>query len=146
MISLQLLGWFVLALHAFAVHECFVMSNHNLCNYLVNINCQPFSGATLCATNQITYSSECEFSKAMCAQGDIAVSHYGPCDSQRVEQELVLNITCTDILAMNCNAFPKKHKMCASNAMTYENECVFEKARCQHHELYLKHYGSCTIN
>ena len=66
--------------------------------------------------------TRCEFTMDYCANSDLKIVHFGPCDNVLIDQDLVLNITCDDILAMNCDVYTTEHKLCASDGRTYENE------------------------
>ncbi|KAH3886628.1 hypothetical protein DPMN_010639 [Dreissena polymorpha] len=139
-----LVVWILLQSALFISTSGFLLTSpYDLCAYLTGITCPRYIGGTLCASNQVTYSNECEFSKAICSDRTITLVHFGPCDHERIDQDLILNVTCTDILGMNCTTYKGGNEICASDGQNYLNDCHFEKARCFYRDLYLRHYGAC---
>ncbi|KAL4224260.1 SPARC-related modular calcium-binding protein 1 [Mactra antiquata] len=125
----------------------FLLGNRfDACSYLVNLNCTHHSSGTVCASNRVTYENHCEFSKAICTDNTIKLTHYGPCQHEKIEQELVLGIACESLIQMDCRSFSGTVRYCGTNGITYPNVCYFEKARCVQDRLYLDHFGSCTMD
>ncbi|XP_060556734.1 four-domain proteases inhibitor-like isoform X2 [Ruditapes philippinarum] len=121
-----------------------LVNSSDLCVYMVNLNCTHHATGTLCGTNKVTYANHCEFSKDVCLHPSLSIEKAGPCDHEKVEQEIVLGIACESLLLMDCSTFRSSIKYCGTNGVTYTNVCHFEKARCSNHNLYLNHFGECT--
>ncbi|XP_045174140.2 four-domain proteases inhibitor-like [Mercenaria mercenaria] len=125
--------------------SCFLFNgSSDLCVYLVNLNCTHHASGTLCGSNKITYANHCEFSKAVCIDTSLSIKKPGPCEHEKVEQDIVLGIACESLLHMNCSTFRGSIKYCGTNGITYANVCHFEQARCIYHNLYLDHFGDCA--
>ncbi|KAJ3416986.1 hypothetical protein HDV05_007468 [Chytridiales sp. JEL 0842] len=87
----------------------------------------------VCASNGVTYGNECEFENAKCADGSLTVNFQGTCDAAPVLSKKSCNGAC-----------PKIYKpVCASNGVTYSNECVFSNAKCSNNDLTITSQGAC---
>ena len=73
------------------------------------------------AVNIACYTTRCELSKVMCMNTTLRLDHEGPCEKDKLDQELVLNMTCGDILHMECVNFDDGDTLCGSDGRTYSN-------------------------
>ncbi|XP_060515918.1 agrin-like isoform X3 [Cylas formicarius] len=91
------------------------------------------NNGTVCGTDGVTYANECELRKNSCnTKQYVLVAYKGNCD-------LCENVDCkygarcdagNCVCPTNCND-SRMEPVCASNMLTYPNECEMQKAMCQ---------------
>ncbi|CEL93806.1 unnamed protein product [Vitrella brassicaformis CCMP3155] len=138
-------------------------------NYGQAIKCHfacPTEILPLCGNDGNTYENLCMFEAARCndTTGNLKLFSIGPCTEARLAQisggagqQLAQgNIEATDDgnstralqeASCMCNvASFGKNPICASNGITYLNECHFERARCRYAKIRKVAHGPCSLN
>ncbi|CAG9828275.1 unnamed protein product [Diabrotica balteata] len=90
------------------------------------------NNGTVCGTDGITYSSECELRQASCKTKQyIILAYKGNCDlCQGVQCKFEGRCEAGEcVCPKNCEEAGEE-PVCASDMMTYPNECELQKARC----------------
>lgn len=85
----------------------------------------------VCASNNVTYPSLCEYSIAHCRDNSITYDYAGPC----VE-------TTTDPCSVTCSLNMKP--VCASNNASYFNRCFLNLAACEDPSIQFVREGKCN--
>lgn len=63
----------------------------------------------------------CHFTKAHCSNRELTIKQTGPCQNERVKQEIVLSLVCNDILAMDCSMYHGTSAYCGTDGRSYNN-------------------------
>ncbi|XP_031335468.1 agrin-like isoform X3 [Photinus pyralis] len=103
----------------------------------------------VCGTDGVTYKSECELQISSCKLNQyIIVAYKGDCDLCK-SVECKNGAKCHDgkcICPIDCQD-SKEEPICASNMITYANECEFEKSICLNPStppISVLFYGNCS--
>ncbi|KAK6181079.1 hypothetical protein SNE40_009013 [Patella caerulea] len=118
-----------------------------ICSYVNRIDCGGFLKSVICATNSKTYDTECAFAKAHCNDTDLHIAHYGDCIPDKTPIATVHGTTasylffCRNLKHSHCGT--DVEVVCGSDGITYNNLCLFEKARCSQRDLIVAKYDRC---
>ncbi|XP_050313632.1 agrin-like isoform X2 [Anthonomus grandis grandis] len=91
------------------------------------------NNGSVCGTDGVTYANECELRKGSCnTKQTISVAYKGKCDlCENVECKYGARCEAGEcVCPTNCDGSGDE-SVCASNIMTYPNECEMQKAMCQ---------------
>ncbi|XP_076261775.1 agrin-like isoform X1 [Rhynchophorus ferrugineus] len=108
------------------------------------------NNGTVCGTDGVSYANECELRKNSCnTKQHVLVAYKGNCDlCENVECKYGARCEAGEcVCPKNCDSAGDE-PVCASNMMTYQNECQMQKAMCQESPNYAGHlnvvfYGDC---
>ncbi|XP_041347355.1 tomoregulin-1-like [Gigantopelta aegis] len=115
-----------------------------VCKYVSILDCSLFANHHVCGSNHVTYDNHCLFSKAHCHDRDIHMIHNGTCftgNSGSHGSEATYEFFCRNLHYSHCGT--DVEIVCGSDATTYNNFCLFEKARCINRKLFIKEYNAC---
>jgi len=89
----------------------------------------PMIHKPVCGTNGVTYSSECHFENALCGvptKKSFTIAHKGACKpkAETMDKRGGGKIMCEQPCPMIFDP------VCASNGVTYDNQCAFDNALC----------------
>ncbi|CAG9816696.1 unnamed protein product [Phaedon cochleariae] len=105
------------------------------------------NNGTVCGTDGVTYTNECELQITSCKTKQFVILAYkGNCDlCQGVDCKHGAKCEAGDcVCPTNCESAGNE-PVCASNMLTYQNECELQKAKCspQSSSLNVVFYGDC---
>ncbi|XP_050409335.1 follistatin-related protein 3 [Patella vulgata] len=120
------------------------------CRILSNRDCDLDPKDLQCGTDGVTYDNQCYYTKARCQGIHADIAHYGSCTPTSNNQTLpgfdgdqaVLDYLCVQLSHQECPT--TVDEVCASDNVTYQNLCEFEKQRCTHRTLHIKSQGACS--
>ncbi|XP_041379780.1 agrin-like [Gigantopelta aegis] len=119
-----------------------------ICKYVSILNCNLFANHEVCASNNITYDSHCMFSKAHCQDRNLHLTYNTSCsdaghkDGGSHGSQTTYEFFCRNLLHTHCGT--DMEIVCASDGKTYNNFCLFEKARCNDRNIFIKEYNACA--
>ncbi|KAK6192454.1 hypothetical protein SNE40_003918 [Patella caerulea] len=120
------------------------------CRAILFRNCDLQPEDLQCGTDGVTYDNKCDYTQARCEGIDTDIAHYGSCTTTSTNQTLpgfngdqaVLDYLCVELSHEECPT--TVDEVCASDNVTYQNLCEFEKQRCTHRSLHVKSNGACS--
>ncbi|XP_046559787.1 ovomucoid-like [Haliotis rubra] len=118
------------------------------CRLYQQRDCSRYTKHEECGTDGVTYDNRCYFTQARCKDSVIDVAYYGACDKRTITggpvlsgEEAVLDFFCQELSHEDCPA--DKDEVCATDRVTYDNFCEYEKEKCTHRDLHIITFGQC---
>merc|ERR1711860_207031 len=137
------------------------------CNWVSSLNCGKYGNQVECGTGYKDYQNRCFFAKAQCKNSDLHIYADGSCASAGytpaagsvttakpaatgptttrsplfLGHNAVLDFFCLELQHEPC--VDNTEQVCGTDGDTYASFCEFEKQRCTHRDLQVKHFGAC---
>ena len=105
----------------------------------------------MCGSDNVTYGSDCELENAVCTSTELFKVYDGPCQGDifggicRYRQKISHDFESFHIPDCPQICTAEYDPVCASNGITYSNECNFKAEKCQsgQEDLEILHDGQC---
>ncbi|ESO97587.1 hypothetical protein LOTGIDRAFT_152676 [Lottia gigantea] len=121
------------------------------CSRALDKDCNNYSKHEECGQNGITYRNRCEYTQARCQGTQTDIAHYGPCTAGSHTNNTIpgfdgdqaaLDFLCVQLSHETCPS--TVDQVCASDNVTYQNLCEYEKQKCTHRDLHIQNSGVCA--
>jgi hypothetical protein len=101
----------------------------------------------VCGTDGITYSNQCLFKHYKCITGVVvSKKHKGPCEGETatelVDDDLFHGPIVKHACPVRCNK-TRGSRICATDGLTYNNECEIMELQCNGEDVFFHHFGAC---
>eukprot|EP00919_Chromeraceae_sp_WS-2016_P031355 GHVR01074167.1.p1 GENE.GHVR01074167.1~~GHVR01074167.1.p1 ORF type:complete len:441 (+),score=43.62 GHVR01074167.1:13-1335(+) len=147
--------------------ETLVMKHPGTCTAEECLNRCTYEIDPVCGSDGMTYDNPCLFNYANCFVGELTIVKKGHCSTAELDgipidasdasvRPAVVSLGDTPVLPnATADGFLnscKKHcprdyrPVCATNGITYPNECELDNANCLDKSVTLEHQGDCTDN
>uniref|UniRef100_K3X4L2 Kazal-like domain-containing protein n=1 Tax=Globisporangium ultimum (strain ATCC 200006 / CBS 805.95 / DAOM BR144) TaxID=431595 RepID=K3X4L2_GLOUD len=104
-------------------------------------SCTAAAQKLLCGSDGVTYTSACELELAQCSHPTLQLASVGACAAQAQTPATPVSPECETV---KCG--DHANPICASNGVTYQNACDFDRAYCKNKELAPVSYGACETS
>lgn len=138
---MKLFGLLTLSAVAAEEDEC-SPKNGKICD---RMNKVPDKLDAVCGTDGITYSNQCLFKHYKCITGVVvSKAHKGPCDGEERmdDADLFNGPIVKHACPVRCNK-QRGSRICATNGLTYNNECEIMELQCKGEDVFFDHFGAC---
>ncbi|KAK6172747.1 hypothetical protein SNE40_016344 [Patella caerulea] len=144
----------IILLVAFSAVNCQIngrLGSH-FCRVLLERDCNLFPEVPECGTDGVTYINQCDYTRARCQGVYTDIAHKGSCTPTSTNQTMpgfngdqaALDYLCIQLSHEECPT--TIDEVCATDDVTYQNMCEYEKQRCTHRNLHVKTTGVCSTS